>query len=84
MPKGDKYIDLTNYLKNKKGNSAKLAFQEIETILGFKLPSTARSHREWWANDHTHSQAVAWQNAGYKTQDVSMLNEEVSFVVKIS
>jgi len=80
MPKGDKYIDLTNYLKNNKGNNAKLAFQEIETIIGFKLPVTARSHREWWGNDHTHSQAVAWQNAGYKKQDVSILKEEVSFI----
>ena len=80
MPKGHKYIDLTNYLKNKKGNNAKLAFHEIETILCFKLPATTRSHREWWGNDHIHSQAVAWQNAGYKKQYVSILNEEVSFI----
>lgn len=83
MPKGDKYIDLTNYLKNSNDNNLKIAFREIETILGFKFPTSARSHKEWWGNDHTHSQATAWENAGYKTQDVSILNEEVSFV-KIS
>lgn len=58
-------------------------FKEIETTLSFVLPASARSHQEWWGNDHTHSQAVAWQNAGYKTQDVSLLNEEV-VLAKIS
>lgn len=42
MPKGDKYINLTNYLKNNKDNNLELAFREIETILGFKLPTSAR------------------------------------------
>lgn len=53
---------------------------EIETILGFQLPDTARTLQQWWENDQTHSQAVAWQNAGYKTQDVNILSENVSFV----
>lgn len=70
MPKGDKYIDLTNYLKNNKDNNLELAFREIETILGFKLPTSARLRQEWWGNDHTHSQAVAWQNAATFIQEL--------------
>ena len=80
MPKGDKYIELTNYLNNSKHKNQKLTFKGIETIIGFGLPASARSFQQWWENDHYHSQAVAWQNAGYNAQDVSILNEEVYFV----
>ena len=27
-----------------------MAFDEIETILGFELPKSAYIYREWWAN----------------------------------
>ena len=68
--KGDKYRNLQSWLENNSNERITLAFNEIEEILGFDLPKSARTHTEWWANDSTHSQAV-WLGAGYKTIDSS-------------
>ena len=38
------------------------SFGEIESIIGFGLPASARLHRPWWANQRSgngHSQALA-------------------------
>jgi hypothetical protein len=51
------------------------SFDEIESILGFELPASARSHRPWWSNQsggNGHSQALAWSAAGWETADVDM------------
>ena len=50
-------------------------FREIESIIGFELPASARLHRPWWANQrggNGHSQALAWSVAGWETADVDM------------
>lgn len=42
-------------------------FREIESIIGFELPGSARLYRPWWANQsggNGHSQALAWSAAG--------------------
>ncbi len=51
------------------------SFGEIESILGFALPPSARRHRPWWANQRSgngHSQATAWGAAGWETAEVDM------------
>ena len=51
------------------------SFGEIESIIGFELPASARLHRPWWANQSSgggHSQALAWSVAGWETADVDM------------
>ena len=50
-------------------------FNEIEAILGFDLPASARLHRPWWSNQrggNGHSQALAWGMAGWETAKVDM------------
>lgn len=55
-------------------------FEQIERILGFQLPATARSKAQWWENNPTgHSQATSWLDAGFMTQDVSIPNETLTF-----
>lgn len=49
-------------------NKWEVSFVELETILGFSLPESARLHRPWWANqkfNNGHSHAWAWQAAGW-------------------
>lgn len=49
-------------------------FKEIEAVLDFKLPPSARRHSAWWANDSGgwHSQANAWNAAGWEIAEVDM------------
>lgn len=57
-------------------------FQEIERIVGFKLPKSARIHRPWWANQAQaggHSHALAWEMAGWRTAQVDLSGETLVF-----
>ena len=56
-----------------------VTFKEIEEILAFPLPTSAREHRAWWGNDGTHVQARAWRAAGWRTQDVDLGAETLVF-----
>ncbi len=42
-----------------------LSFEEIQRIVGEKLPKTAFERPQWWAADSTHTQAKAWLSAGW-------------------
>ncbi len=57
------------------------SFGEIESILGFELPASARLHRPWWANQsdgNGHSQALAWGVAGWETAEIDMEAETLT------
>ncbi len=57
------------------------SFTEIERVLGFPLPKSARRHPAWWANEKNgrHTHARAWIGAGWKTEDVDIAAESVTF-----
>jgi hypothetical protein len=69
-----KYDKLTDFLKNSPGTVVTLSTTQIEKIIGEKLPHSAYVHRPWWANDRTHSQAIAWLNAGWEVDRVDNMN----------
>lgn len=54
-------------------------FDELEQILGFPLPASARSYYAWWANQG-RGQSLSWQGAGWKATEVDLDNERVKFV----
>jgi hypothetical protein len=58
-----------------------MTYDEIETLLGRKLPNTAygNSWRQWWANTETHSQALAWLRAGWRVTRPDLVNKRVEF-----
>ncbi len=74
-----KYRKLTERLFQAEGKPVRLSFSEIENVIGFKLPDSARVHRAFWANTTTHSIALSWLYAGYKTVDVDIENEMILF-----
>ncbi len=84
MPKGDKYVNLKNFLKNSNQPIIRLSFNDIEEIIQFKLPSSAynKNALAWWSNDYSHSQAVSWLDAGYETDYVSdtYAEEYITFI----
>lgn len=58
------------------------SFGEVEAILGFRLPDSARLHRPWWSNRKSgrgHSHALAWQAAGWRTRAVDLEAERLTF-----
>lgn len=77
-----KYDPLSDYLRKQreKSNQIIIIFNDIEQIIGNELPTSARSHRSWWANTvGSHVQANAWMSAGWKVDDVDFSLELVSF-----
>ena len=80
-----KYAALYRYLETMPIQTTewRVSFTEMEGILGFLLPVSARLHRPWWANQKSsngHSHAWAWLAAGWKTSAVDLDRETLSFI----
>ena len=70
-----KYQRLYSHLCGLATREWRTSFSEIESIIGFGLPASARLHRPWWSNQtggNGHSQALAWGAAGWETAEVDM------------
>ena len=75
-----RYSRLAKYLANIKKEEVTLPFVEIERVLGFSLPASARRLRVWWSNDKYHSQSKnGWLSAGYVVAKVNFDEETVTF-----
>jgi hypothetical protein len=58
-------------------------FEQIEAVLGFKLPDSVRTSTPWWANEKgntCHVQCKSWVTAGFETRALSLATESVTFV----
>ncbi|WP_425465585.1 DUF7662 domain-containing protein [Paenibacillus hemerocallicola] len=57
-----KYKQLEQFLYVQKNTKVTLAFEQIEEILGFSLPKTAKTQCHWWSNtiSDSRSPAIAW------------------------
>ncbi|HSV03788.1 MAG TPA: hypothetical protein VLI41_11350 [Phenylobacterium sp.] len=76
-----KYEPLQRYLAQQAVRELPMTFKEIETVLGFELPDSARTHRPWWSNNvGSHVNAAAWRRAGWRTARVDLASEKVTFV----
>ena len=72
-----KYETLTACLSKRGQKSIRMTFEEIERILGTKLPPSAFKHLTWWSNNPTNNpRTYAWLNAGYKTANVDIEGAE--------
>ena len=58
-----------------------MSLAEIEEILGFSLPYSARTYPAWWANESrpSHSHAHSWLDVGWNTQALDLRSGEVQF-----
>lgn len=74
-----KYAPITEFLITEHSEKVRLAFDEVEAILGFDLPKSARDYQAWWANDRHHSQAKAWLEAGWQTENLNLAGRTVEF-----
>lgn len=75
-----KYGKLGAYLESLNGAEWHASFRQLESILGFALPASARLYPAWWANDARQGrQAMAWLSAGWRTGDLNLTGETVTF-----
>ncbi len=78
MANRGKYQRLYTHLCSLTIQEWRATFREIESVIGFELPMSARLHRPWWSNQtggNGHSQALAWTAAGWETAEVDMDSE---------
>jgi len=76
-----KYDALKPFFESLTGNEVTLTFADIETVLGFKLPSSAHEHNSWWANSKTasHWWTHHWMRAGWERTSLDLEGKRVSF-----
>lgn len=61
-----------------------MTFSEIEEILNRPLPPSARRRSAWWSNNaRGHVQAGAWLGANYRTSDLDLGRQRVTFVLTL-
>ena len=76
----DEYRGLAEYLLSTNETRVALSYSQIEDILGFALPDTARKFKQsYWANTETHSYASSWMAVGYKAR-VDTKSDTVTFI----
>lgn len=78
-PYEGKYQPLTRHLEESPNPKVTMTFGEVEKILGFALPHSARFHPAWWANQD-RGQSLAWIKAGFRTSAVSIDGERLTFL----
>lgn len=79
---GEKYTALRINLEKLDPSivSTVMTFAQVEEVLGFKLPLTARKRQQWWGNENSakRSQCAAWMEAGFLAR-VNLTAEAVTF-----
>ncbi|WP_156029605.1 hypothetical protein [Ancylobacter sp. FA202] len=57
-----------------------MSFEDIERIVGARLPQSAFNHRAWWSNNPTNSvMTKAWLAAGFRSEEVDMTARKLVF-----
>jgi len=57
-----------------------MTFEEIEKVIGVKLPPKAQHHRAWWSNNASNNVMTrVWLDAGFETEQVDMAARKLVF-----
>jgi CBS domain-containing protein len=81
-PHDSRYAPLAIWLQEQPvdDKAVLLTFQQIESIIGDALPTSARAVRSWWANDSVgHVQSQQWLEVGWRVSNINMAEETVIF-----
>ena len=71
-----RYAAISKHLETIFGDSVTLTFAEIEEVLGFPLPPSARRHGPWWSNGTSNA---VWVSAGWKSEARDMAAQHITF-----
>jgi HNH endonuclease len=81
-PVAGQYKSLADYLSHSVPDHVRLTFHEVEQILGFSLPDSARKYSAWWSNSRTkdsHTWAHLWLDAGWEKESLNLAEKWVTF-----
>ncbi len=75
-----KYEPLSEFLRQQSTNEVRISFEQIERIIGAKLPPSAQYHRAWWSNNPSNSvMTKAWLEAGFRSEQVDLKGRKIVF-----
>jgi len=69
-----KYLSLHTYLANRYADTVVLTFEQIESLLGFALPESARLRQDWWSNSDAATNPPGHREAWIKAQRTATPN----------
>lgn len=75
-----KYDALGDWLSAQDDTDLRLTFAEVEEILGFELPDSARRHLSAWYSVGGSAIARAIRSTGWKARSVSFADERLNFI----
>jgi len=75
-----KYEPLGEFLRKLRTNEIRMTFEQIERVIGEKLPPKAQLHRAWWSNNPSNNvMTKAWLEAGFRSEQVDMEARKLVF-----
>ena len=75
-----KYAPLESHLRDSGRAHVPMTFDEIEHVIGVRLPAAAFKHRALWSNNPGNwVMTKAWLAAGYQTERVDMEKRKLVF-----
>jgi len=75
-----KYEPLGKFLRQQGSELVALKFEDIEHIIGSKLPESSRQHRAWWSNNPNNNvMTKVWLDAGFQTEQVDIEDRRLVF-----
>lgn len=75
-----KYTPLSEHLGKQAAPIVRMSFEQIERVIGEKLPPSALRYRAWWSNNDTNSvMTKAWLDAGFQSEEVDMKARRLVF-----
>ena len=74
-----KYDPLTSYLEKAQAAEVPLKFEDVERIIGHRLPAS-KKYPAWWSNNPSNNvMTKAWLAAGFQTERVDIGGERLVF-----
>ena len=75
-----KYTPFGEFLRQQRTDEVRLTFDQIQAIIGSKLPPSSEQHRAWWSNNpHNSVLTQVWLAAGFRSEEVDMGRRRLVF-----
>ena len=72
--------DLGRFLAGRDAMETPMTFEEVEAVIGFRLPAAAGRYAAWWSNNPSNNvMTKVWLEAGYRTERVDLGGRRVVF-----
>jgi hypothetical protein len=75
-----KYEPLGKFLRQQGSELVAMKFEDIERLVGSKLPESSRQYRAWWSNNPNNNvMTKVWLNAGFQAEQVDIEGRRLVF-----